>query len=105
MDDYERQAHIASEFRRRRVLQVLLLPALGPALGMVLWMLDDGPAEWHGIGRAWWLTVSLGVVLLCVAFSLFNWRCPACRRHLGKRFLIGRCPRCGVRLTPPPRSL
>lgn len=34
-----------------------------------------------------------------LAFSLWNWRCPACRRYMGKHgFGIRFCHRCGARL-------
>ena len=33
-----------------------------------------------------------------VAFSFFNWRCPACKKYLGRSYGMKNCPSCGVKL-------
>ncbi|HSF17688.1 MAG TPA: hypothetical protein VLK65_19250 [Vicinamibacteria bacterium] len=33
------------------------------------------------------------------AFSIFNWRCPACSKYLGKRLNPKFCATCGIELT------
>lgn len=39
-----------------------------------------------------------GVAICAVVFSLFNWRCPACSKYLGKSISHSFCPRCGIAL-------
>lgn len=36
--------------------------------------------------------------IVSIVFSLKNWRCPACKEQLAKKFNHKSCPRCGVRL-------
>ena len=38
------------------------------------------------------------LVLMAVAFSLKNWRCPACNAYLGRCFNPRFCQKCGVQL-------
>ena len=40
------------------------------------------------------------LVLVAAGFSWLNWRCPACRKHLGKGLSPNRCPNCGAVLMP-----
>ena len=44
--------------------------------------------------------VALYLVLVggAIAFSLYNWRCPACNRYLGKGTNPQFCPKCGAPL-------
>jgi hypothetical protein len=49
----------------------------------------DSPA---GIGL---FVAALAAILI---FTLQNWRCPACRKYLGKGAFPRFCPRCGVAL-------
>jgi hypothetical protein len=43
-----------------------------------------------------------GAQIACIAayigFTSFNWRCPACDRHLGHDLFRRRCKKCGARL-------
>jgi rubrerythrin len=41
---------------------------------------------------------AIAVILGFVAFTLWNWRCPACNRYLGKGISPSFCPKCGVPL-------
>lgn len=42
--------------------------------------------------------IMVALVIVAVAFSLRNWRCPACNGYLGKGFGQKFCQRCGVQL-------
>jgi hypothetical protein len=42
--------------------------------------------------------VLLFPILAAVGFSLWNWRCPACRGYLGRTFNPKFCQKCGVQL-------
>jgi hypothetical protein len=39
-----------------------------------------------------------GLVLAALAFSVWNWRCPACNKYLGKSLHPARCHACGIAL-------
>jgi hypothetical protein len=83
-------AHHAREFKRRRQRQLLLLLPVGAAL---LVFQDRGSGLVPSEIAAGAL---LAVVASGLAFTLYNWRCPACRRYLGRRLFLRRCPRCDV---------
>jgi len=45
------------------------------------------------------LTGVAGVVVVAyVIFSIWNWRCPACNRYLGKGMNPAFCAKCGAKL-------
>jgi len=37
-----------------------------------------------------------GLVLATLIFSFWNWRCPACKKYLGRSAGPAYCPKCGV---------
>lgn len=43
-------------------------------------------------------SVFLVAVLSLLAFSLRNWRCPACDKYLGRAFNPRHCQHCGIAL-------
>jgi len=85
---------LKDEFAARRRRQAISVVPVG-VLGLVVAL---GGAELLGLGgRA--LTVVVGVVVLgFFAFSLGNWRCPACSAYLGQRLNPVKCRACGARL-------
>jgi hypothetical protein len=47
-------------------------------------------------------TITLGAAALLLAaagFSWLNWRCPACKKHLGLGLFPSHCPECRVELS------
>jgi hypothetical protein len=46
----------------------------------------------------WTLPALVAVGVAMTSFSLWNWRCPACRSYLGKTRDARHCRRCGVEL-------
>lgn len=91
-----RDPRILAEFkgRRRRQLGVSVMAVLG-IIG-ILWLQEQG----SGMAAARPLVSSLflGFIIFLVAFSFYNWRCPACRRYLGRGLGPKFCPGCGVPL-------
>ena len=51
-----------------------------------------------GIGRGVFPYAIVVLGVLAASFSLYNWRCPACKRFLGRTLHPRFCPRCGVQL-------
>ena len=39
-----------------------------------------------------------GLLLAAAVFSWLNWRCPACKKFLGRGLSPSQCPRCRVEL-------
>ena len=94
MDDWD----VIEEFSRRRIRQLAVtIPALVAYIAWFIWM-KSGPRRG---GTEWSTPVFVGMMLLLLgvaAFSAWNWRCPACRRHLGRGWAPHYCPNCGAQL-------
>ncbi|MFB3921165.1 MAG: hypothetical protein ACE145_05550 [Terriglobia bacterium] len=99
MADKARDAQrIMDEFKKRRNRQLLVsVPFLGIFVG-ALWLRDHPGGLPMNFGTTAFLVVFFGAIAALLAFSLWNWRCPACNRYLGKGFGPSFCPKCGVRL-------
>ncbi|MBI5739322.1 MAG: hypothetical protein HZA16_01265 [Nitrospirae bacterium] len=44
------------------------------------------------------IAVQLVVITAFIAFTAFNWRCPACKKYLGRDIYKRGCKHCGTRL-------
>ncbi len=42
--------------------------------------------------------VCLGIIFILLGFSVYNWRCPACNKYLGKSGIPKYCPKCGEQI-------
>jgi hypothetical protein len=92
----EQKATIRTQFSARRRNQIILtVPLIGV---IVLLALSDGKQPVLGIPLPVFGTIALVVVLGGLAFSLYNWRCPACNKYLGKGISPRFCAKCGVPL-------
>ncbi len=70
-----------------------------PLVGVLLVFLFARSGPILGIPESIYYPVFIFVILAGVVFSLFNWRCPACRRYLGRRSLSPKfCGHCGIPL-------
>jgi len=86
-------AGFKAEFARRQKRQFGVAAIL--LLGVASMMLMRG----HGAPETpAGLALVLGAMVAIFAFSLQNWRCPACQKYLGKGGFPRFCPRCGVPL-------
>ena len=99
MQYHEQQlAEFKEEFAKRRKRQLL---AVIPILGIiVLRVALDREAETSFFGLPSGLVIggALVIIIGVVAFSLWNWRCPACNKYLGKGISPSFCSKCGVPL-------
>lgn len=77
--------------RRRQAISVVPLGLLGLALVL-------GGGDVFGLGEQSLMVVVGVVVLGFFAFSLGNWRCPACSAYLGQRLNPMSCRACGATL-------
>ncbi len=82
---------------RQRVLGFLLIAGL--VVLLALRVADALDWRWPpAVPRervVWWTLAGLAIVL---PLGLLNWRCPRCRRNLGRSMSIRQCPRCGIML-------
>lgn len=94
MDEWD----VIEEFSRRRIRQFAVTIPLALLLGAGFIAMKSGSRR----GGTQWstpLAVAFALVALgLVAFSLWNWRCPKCRRYLGRGWAPRYCPGCGVQL-------
>ncbi|HZM15432.1 MAG TPA: hypothetical protein VFE28_05475 [Candidatus Krumholzibacteria bacterium] len=82
--------------RRRRQLMVTVPMIL---LIIALAFTDDQEAGTiFGLSPLVGGSVFLVAFLALLAFSLRNWRCPACDKYLGRTFNPRHCQHCGVAL-------
>ena len=95
----EQKAAFRIEFAARRKKQRLVSIPLAVLMIGVLLVLDEkakGPV--FGVSPAIVVAALTAVLIAGVVFSLRNWRCPACRRYLGKHMNPSFCHRCGIPL-------
>jgi hypothetical protein len=92
------QQAIAASVRARRIRQIVILIPLVPALIIVKFG-DRIAGLVNAPPQALWLA-GIVVLVFCVAFSVWNWRCPNCRASLGRSLNPTHCPKCGCSYTP-----
>ncbi len=86
-----------AEYARRRRRQIgASLPVL--AVFLVLAFFNEKVEAFFGLAPSVLLGASFTMVAALVAFSLWNWRCPACNRYLGRSVSQAFCSKCGVPL-------
>ena len=89
---------VTGEFRRRRTRQLI---ASGLVLAVVIPAAlkgDDATFSIAGLPPEVTVTALFVLVVSVLIFSLWNWRCPACNRYLGKTLNPAYCARCGAQL-------
>ena len=94
----EGHPEIIAEFKKPRTRQLI---AIAPFLVAIfpLFMLEDaGPDGLFGIPAIVIGPACIAVVIAMFIFSFINWRCPACKRYLGKAMNPKFCQKCGARL-------
>ena len=87
-----------ADFAKRRKRQILgLIPVF--AIFLLAIVLDKKPeTALFDVPSEDVLGAAFVVVAGFVAFTLWNWRCPACHRYLGKGTSPAFCSKCGVPL-------
>ena len=92
----ERNEKIKSEFKTIRSRQLLVtLPILPVMIFVLIFGEKKPPVMLLGIQL---MPIAVVMAALCLIFSIWHWRCPACKGYLGKRINPKRCPKCGVEL-------
>ncbi len=82
-----------SDIRRNQIIITV------PLVGLLLLFLFARSGPILGVPESIYYPVFIVVILAGVVFSFINWRCPACRKYLGRRSLSPKfCGHCGVPL-------
>jgi hypothetical protein len=96
MLNQNRDEKIKSEFKVIRTRQLAVtLPLIPVMFFVIFWGDKTPPITIMGIQIVW---IGLVMAALCLIFSLWHWRCPACKRYLGKQINPKYCSKCGVEL-------
>ncbi|HTG01590.1 MAG TPA: hypothetical protein VK654_13505 [Nitrospirota bacterium] len=86
---------IRKEFEVRQTRQIL---AIAAALFLVLLcaVLHKRPILFLHFSKGTLFAMQITVIVSFLAFSAFNWRCPACGHSLGSDIFRSTCRKCGV---------
>ena len=100
MEYADRQkASIKTEFAARRRNQILVSI---PLIGIVILMALFGESRDQvilGMPVTVWGPTFVILILGGIGFSLYNWRCPACNKYLGRAISPKFCAKCGAELS------
>jgi hypothetical protein len=87
----------AAAFARSHARRYRTMLALLGVSAVLMWFATVGrPARRHGEPVR--SLAYVGTLLALAAGPLFVWRCPRCRRRLGRRLDVARCPHCDLAL-------
>jgi uncharacterized membrane protein YkvI len=87
------EKHIQKEFARKKMIQYI---AYG--LAMVVIVLVAVGKSGQAVSSSLYAWVLVGIAIAAILFSLYNWRCPSCKKYLGRRMGIKVCPECKAKL-------
>ncbi|NLX24763.1 MAG: hypothetical protein GXY61_02215 [Lentisphaerae bacterium] len=98
MEPQERSQEIIDSFKKRKVKQLIVsVPVILAIIPLV--MLEDSAEEaLFGLPVTILVPVCIAVFVAGLIFSMFNWRCPACGKYLGKALNPKFCVKCGAQL-------
>ena len=94
------QEEIQALFAQKRRRQIFLAIPLVPIFIVVLVSRDLAGGVLFGVPSEVWGPAFLVLAIGALLFSLWNWRCPACEKYLGKAINPRFCVKCGVALQP-----
>jgi uncharacterized RDD family membrane protein YckC len=93
----EQEADIKTRFSVRRRRQIIL--AIPVVAVVILLAFGDKQEVILGIPLPVVGAMALVLIVGALGFSLYNWRCPACNKYLGKGMTPKFCAKCGVGLS------
>ncbi len=94
----QQKLEFKEQFRARRRRQMLATLPLLACVALMFWFRRQPGAQIGGLSLDQ-LLPWLGVLVVgFIVFTLVNWRCPACRRYLGKGIGPNFCRKCGIAL-------
>lgn len=94
----EEQERIVAEFARRRRRQLIATAPTLAIIFLLLIMKREPHPQILGVSADRLVLFAMGGIVAAIAFSLWNWRCPACSRYLGRTTNPAFCSKCGAKL-------
>ena len=98
MPDVQYTSEITHAFRSRQRKQLWSILPIFIAVGCMIYFEESGAQSMWGMSKEALGALFIAVVAGIAVFSFFNWRCPQCKKYLGKRFNPKYCWHCGVEL-------
>jgi rubrerythrin len=89
---------IKQEYKKRRTRQLLVAIPLIPIIFIMRHSQRSEEVLFDGISNSTISTIGIIFMVSALVFSLYNWRCPGCKKYLGKGFNPKHCPKCGSEL-------
>ena len=96
MRNTPRDETVLNDFKRRRKRQLITMAII--VLVAIAVMAVGGRAALLGLPEGVIWVGGMTLMFVAVLFSLYNWRCPACNRYLGRAFNPSFCSSCGAQL-------
>lgn len=87
------EKHVQKVFARKKMFQYL---SYGLAMAVIVVVAVSKSNQ--AVDTSLYAWVLVGIALAAMIFSLFNWRCPACKKYLGRKMGIKECPNCQAKL-------
>ena len=85
-------------FAARRRRQLLVLAPLFLIVVAIAALADPRSQAVLGVPASTWAPAIFSAIAGAVAYTLYNWRCPACNKYLGRQPNPRSCGTCGARL-------
>jgi len=99
MHTEKKNTSIKTQFAERKRNQIIVSV---PLIAMIILLVLSGENPDQlvlGMPVAVWGPAFAALVAGGVGFSLYNWRCPACNKYLGKSINPKFCAKCGAALS------
>jgi hypothetical protein len=87
-----------AEFAKRRKRQLLVSVPIVACVVLIRIFRDRETGLVFGLPTSMVMGVALAAIVGVLVFSLWNWRCPACNKYLGKGISPAFCSKCGIPL-------
>jgi hypothetical protein len=91
------EKEIIREFRLRQSRQFLAI-GITMLLLIVLTLFYKRPDFFGSFSKYTIFAAQLILIAAFIAFSVFNWRCPSCKKYLGNDIARQSCRQCKTRL-------
>jgi hypothetical protein len=92
------ESDLREEFARRRTRQWLIVLPVAIAIIAMRVAGNAKEATFFGMPASVVIGIGFAMVIAAIAFSLWNWRCPACSKYLGRGINPSFCAKCGFKL-------
>lgn len=89
---------VKKQFKTRKIRQILVAVLVIPIIGILFYVRENPTIELFGLNYDQIGKFSLIIIGIVLVFSYYNWRCPSCKKYIGKKINPNHCDNCGVEL-------